>query len=278
MGIDEIRDYWNRSPCNIRHSDVNIDADPLTYSRQVSQRKRFVEPHIWTHAEPQKWEYKRVLDLGCGIGTQSLMFARNNAWVTAVDLSEKSLEIARIRAAAEGLSAITWLQGNFEDLPHILSSYPQNYCFDLVYAFGTVHHTPDPLKALRQAWDVTTPGGELRLMLYHRYSWKAAWVVATYGKMRFWKWAQLVQQYSEAQEGSPCTHTYSRREARQLCEQAGWQVYDLRVDHIFPYQIGAYKQKQYVREWWARVPFFRQLERLFGWHILIKARKPCSLV
>lgn len=272
MGIDEIRKFWDSRPCNKFHSDVDIDTDPLTYSQQVGQRKLFVEQHIWTHAEPTRWCEKRVLDLGCGIGTQALMFAKCYAQVTAIDLSEKSLEIARKRAAVEPYGErITFLQGNFEDAYEVLS--PQR--FDMVYAFGTVHHTPDPLRALQSAWLLTAPRGELRLMLYHRYSWKAAWIVATYGKMRFWKWAELVQQYSEAQEGSPCTHTYSRRGARRLCEQAGWQVYDLRVDHIFPYQIEAYKQKRYVKEWWARIPFFRQLERMFGWHILIKARKPC---
>ena len=44
----------------------------------------------------------RVLEIGCGIGTDTMNFARNGAKVTAVDLSEKSLEMARKRAEAQG--------------------------------------------------------------------------------------------------------------------------------------------------------------------------------
>ena len=103
MSIEDVRTYWNNRPCNIMHSLVDIDEDPLLYSQQVTARKFFVEPHIPGFAEFERWKGKHVLELGCGIGTDTIEFARAGAQVDAVDISGRSLAIARQRAVAEGL-------------------------------------------------------------------------------------------------------------------------------------------------------------------------------
>jgi 2-polyprenyl-3-methyl-5-hydroxy-6-metoxy-1,4-benzoquinol methylase len=74
------------------------------YFDEVEQRKYTVEPHIPPFAEFPKWANKRVLEVGCGIGTDTISFARAGARVTAVDLSPKSLDIAKHRAEVYGLS------------------------------------------------------------------------------------------------------------------------------------------------------------------------------
>ena len=60
-------------------------------------RKYFVEAHIPQFAEFERWRGKKVLEIGCGIGTDTTSFARHGATVTAVDLSPQSLELARKR-------------------------------------------------------------------------------------------------------------------------------------------------------------------------------------
>ena len=47
-----------------------------------------------------------------------------------------------------------------------------------MYSWGVLHHTPNLQAALDEATRVLAPGGELKLMLYHRRSWvaAAAWV------------------------------------------------------------------------------------------------------
>src|SRR5713101_8710980 len=102
--IGKIRDYWDARPCNVRHSP--IDVGTREYFDQVKARRYFVEPHIPAFAEFQRWRGCKVLEIGCGIGTDTMNFARAGAEVTAVDLSEKSIEIARQRAAVYGLSNI----------------------------------------------------------------------------------------------------------------------------------------------------------------------------
>src|SRR3712207_773381 len=94
--IQAVRDYWNRRPCNIRHSTAEVGTEE--YFNQVEARKYFVEPHIPAFAEFEKWRGKKVLEIGCGIGTDTMNFARAGAEVTAVDLSSESLKLAKKRA------------------------------------------------------------------------------------------------------------------------------------------------------------------------------------
>src|SRR5437870_2783064 len=93
VSIQEVQTYWNRRPCNILHSPKPLGTKE--YFDEVEARKYFVEPHIPRFAQFEQWRGKRILEIGCGIGTDTVNFARHGAFVTAVDLSEKSLEIAR---------------------------------------------------------------------------------------------------------------------------------------------------------------------------------------
>ncbi|HUK38601.1 MAG TPA: methyltransferase domain-containing protein, partial [Methanomicrobiales archaeon] len=99
--IREVRDYWNSRPCNIRHSPREIGT--REYFDEVEARKYFVEPHIPLFAEFERWKGKKVLEIGCGIGTDTINFARHGALVTAVDISSNSIDIARRRAEIFGL-------------------------------------------------------------------------------------------------------------------------------------------------------------------------------
>src|SRR6266849_8998431 len=99
--IEQVQNYWDRRPCNIRHSTK--PPGTREYFDEVEARNYFVEPHIPVFAEFPRWQGKRVLEIGCGIGTDTMNFARAGAEVTAVDLSEKSIEIARQRASVYGL-------------------------------------------------------------------------------------------------------------------------------------------------------------------------------
>src|SRR5260370_9103787 len=98
--IARVRDYENERPCNLRHSTAPIGTKE--YFDQVEARKYFVEYHIPGFAEFARWRGKKVLEIGCGIGTDTINFARAGAQVTTVDLSDKSMELARRRAAAVG--------------------------------------------------------------------------------------------------------------------------------------------------------------------------------
>jgi ubiquinone/menaquinone biosynthesis C-methylase UbiE len=267
--ITDVQQYWDARPCNIRHSTKPVGSKE--YFDEVEARKYLVEPHIPGFVEFERWEGKRVLEVGCGIGTDSINFARAGAELTAVELSSESLRIAEQRADVMGVAdRIQFVQANAEELTATLTDEE----YDLVYSFGVIHHTPRPERALAEMRSLAAPGGTLKLMIYHRRSWKVFWIVAGQGHGRFWQTDELVAEHSEAQTGCPVTFSYTRSEARELVENSGFRVQDLRVDHVFPYRIRDYVQYRYVKEpyfRWMPEPLFRAFERRFGWHLLVTA-------
>lgn len=270
VSINNVREYWNGRPCNIRHSPKAVGS--REYFDEVEGRKYFVESHIPGFAAFAQWKGKRVLEIGCGIGTDTMNFARAGAQVTAVDLTEKSLEIARQRAKVFGLDdRIRFFQANAEELRSHVPVEP----YDLIYSFGVIHHTPHPDRVLEQLRAYTHPQTSLRIMVYNRYSWKVLWILFAYGKGRFWKLDRLIADYSEAQTGCPVTYSYSRRGGKEWLQQHGFRVTKAYADHIFPYSIPDYVQYRYRKVWYFRwMPrlLFRGLERLFGWHLCLIAQ------
>jgi len=252
--IQTVQAYWNARPCNVRHSAQPIGT--RAYFDEVERRKYLVEPHIPRFAEFGNWKGKRVLEVGCGIGTDTINFARAGASVTAVDLSEKSLELARQRAKVFDLEkAINFYHANAEELSN---SVPVEV-YDLVYSFGVIHHTPNPRAAFAQIRRYMGRSSELRVMLYARTSWKNIMIEGGFDQ-------------PEAQSGCPVAFTFTQSDVRELLE--GYKIADIRQDHIFPFVVEKYVKYEYeVAPWFAAMPkeMFAALEKTLGWHMLITA-------
>ena len=267
--LQDVKEYWDRRPCNIRHSTKPVGT--RDYFDEVEARKYFVEPHIPVFANFPRWRGKDVLEIGCGIGTDSVNFARNGANLTIVELSSESLAITRKRLELEQLRA-NLVNGNAEELDELL---PPGKKFDLIYSFGVIHHTPHPERVVNAITKRLKAGGELRIMVYARHSWKVLWIYACYGWREPWNWRKLVSKYSEAEIGSPVSYVYSCREARELLRNL--EILSMRKDHIFPYYIPDYVRYRYTKNWyfrWLPNSWFQWLERRLGWHLLIVATVP----
>jgi 2-polyprenyl-3-methyl-5-hydroxy-6-metoxy-1,4-benzoquinol methylase len=266
VNISTVRDFWDSRPCNLRHSPKPVGT--REYFDEVEARKYLVEPHIPAFAAFPTWRGKKVLEIGCGLGTDTINFARAGAQVTAVDLSARSLALARQRAAAYGLE-VQFYQADAEELTKVVPVQP----YDLVYAFGVIHHTPHPRRAITELSHYLHRDSLLKLMVYHRHSWKVLWILLKYGKGAFWRLDDLVARHSEAQTGCPVTYTYSCQSVKRLL--AGFRILSMQVDHIFPYKISAYTRYRYEKVWYFRGlpgPVFRWLERNWGWHLCVTAK------
>ncbi len=266
--IKNVQRYWDDRPCNIRHSKSRIGTK--TYFDEVEKRKYYVEPHIPKFAQFKKWKDKKVLEIGCGIGTDTINFARAGARVTAVELSKKSLDLAKKRAKVFGLDKkIKFYYANAEKLSKYVPVEP----YDLIYSFGVIHHTPHPQNVIQEIKKYTHSHSVIKVMVYYRYAWKVLWIIVKFGKGAFWRLDDLVAKHSEAATGSPVTYVYSKNQAKNLLKSL--KIKSMSIEHIFPYSISEYKQLRYKKVWYFRflpIEFFRLLETHLGWHILITAK------
>lgn len=283
--IDDVKNFWDRRPCNIRHSQSEIGSK--LYFDQVRGRRYFVEPHISEFADFMRFSASTVLEIGCGIGADTFRFASLGAKVTAVDLSGESIRLAKDHVGwlPTLIRRNVWfVRGNMERLSSFIPIAP----YDLIWSFGAIHHTPNPALALTEIRKYMGPNSVFKLMLYHKWSWKALAILFKGWKetllengldifeLGFPSWAEMIAQHSEAQTGCPVTYAYSKSEAKQLLEETGFKVEKMQVRHIFPWKIKDYTQYKYVKAFpfnWMPEWFFKRLERVLGWHLCIEARR-----
>jgi protein-L-isoaspartate O-methyltransferase len=102
----------------------------------------------------------RILEAGCGVGAQTVTLARNSpdAHITAVDISQNSVEEARERIEGAGLRNVTFQQGDIFRLPYEQES------FDHIFICFVLEHLPRPAEALDCLKGLLKTGGTLTLI------------------------------------------------------------------------------------------------------------------
>ena len=251
--IEEVKKFWNDRPCNIKHSSKELGT--MEYFDEVELKKFRAEPHILKFTEFPQWKNKKVLEVGCGLGTVGINFALNGSDYTGVELSKESLEIAKKRFEVYNQSGKFYL-GNAEEL----SSFVPIETYDLIYSFGVIHHSPHPEKIVSQIKKYMNENSVLKIMLYAKDSWKNYMIDAGLDQ-------------PEAQYGCPIANTYTKQDIVELLDE--YEVISIEQDHIFPYQIESYKRGEYIKQpWFDAMPteMFETLEKNLGWHLLITAK------
>ena len=253
--IDQVRNYWNNRPCNLRHSKSPVGTKE--YFDDVEARRYANEPHNYTFPEFDRWRGKRVLEIGCGLGTDAVNFARAGAIYTGVDLSGESVKLAKQRFEVFELEGEIF-EANAEDLDTVFDAHEK---FDLIYSFGVIHHAPRPERVVANLPNLLAEGGEIRAMLYAKSSWKNILIDAG--------WDQ-----PEAQNDCPQAVTYTKQEAREL-----FRYFDnvhVDQDFIFPWNIEHYVKYEYIKQpWFEAMPeeLFHIMEKALGWHLMITAKR-----
>lgn len=160
--ISNVSAFWNSNPCQ---SDLSNAEDRRRYFEEISQnRYGRREWHVPTVAAFHEYAGKDVLEIGCGIATDGLEFAKKGAHYTGVDLTPASIEMARERFRLFDVPGRFEVANAEEKIP-----FPDE-SFDHIYSFGVIHHSPVPERIVHEMHRVLRKDGTFTVMLYNRSS------------------------------------------------------------------------------------------------------------
>jgi len=211
------REQWSQDPCGAEYVRDH-DLGTREFFDNV-ERHRYTEYAAWMPRLMgfDKFRDARLLEIGCGMGTDLLQFARGGAHCTGIDLTPRSVEITRHRFRLYDADG-TFMLSDGEHLPF------RNESFDVVYSNGVLHHTPDTAGAIREVHRVLRPGGTAKVMLYHRNSLNY-WIEIVLRRgvlgaefLRGRSAEEIMSRVIEfsEHEARPLVKVYSRKEAREL--------------------------------------------------------------
>ena len=146
----DVRNYWNQ-----HIHDLEITTHPVGspgFFADLDQYHFEKLHHLLRLVDFDGYQGKRVLEVGCGAGTDLVRFAQGGAIVTGVDLSSSAIALARQNFAQQGLQA-DLREADGEHLP-----FADN-AFDLVYAHGVVQYTANDKRSWTSAAACSKPGG-----------------------------------------------------------------------------------------------------------------------
>ena len=259
------REQWGQDACGAEY-----DREHELGTREFFDR---IEQHRYSEYAPwmprvmgfDQFRGARLLEIGCGMGTDLLQFARGGARCVGLDLTPRSVEITRHRFSLYGVDG-AFMISDGEQLPFASET------FDVVYSNGVLHHTPDTEGAIREVHRVLRPGGIAKVMLYHRNSLNYWFeIVLRRGLLggEFLRGRSAEEIMSRVVEFSdhgarPLVKVYSRKEARALFG-------DFRHVMVEVEQLGR-EELRFLAPL-VSPSLFERLSRTIGWNVVITATK-----
>jgi ubiquinone/menaquinone biosynthesis C-methylase UbiE len=245
--IHRVRNFWESHVNNEIYTAQHRGTE--AYFQEIATRRYQYHYHLppWFD-RIRDTGARNVLEVGCGIGIDTVELARRGLQMTAVDLTRAALEVARERNDRLQLP-IRFLLANAETLPFA------DHTFDAVYSFGVLHHTPDMPTAVREVHRVLRPGGRAWIMLYARYSLVNA--IHVLFNLPF-------ESPKSLKDHCPVVFRSSAKNVRQLF--APFRTCSIVKDYPFTY--GMRRVSQLVP-----IPLQRSLGRQIGWHLMVEAQK-----
>lgn len=261
--------HWTQHPCASETSGEGFCTQPF-FDEIERYRYEVYAPWIKKLIPFSAYHGKRILEIGVGMGTDHLQFARSGAVCYGIDLTPKSIEVTKRRCEVYKQDSRLSV-GDAEWLAFADNS------FDMVFSFGVLHHTPDIKKAVQEIYRVLRPGGEVWIALYHR--WSASFLFQKffkYGILRgelfrlsyraFLSRIESVQ--NEAQrEATVLVNVYSRRQVRKMFKRFACR--NIYVRHLTGADLSP------MARWGHWIPrcVVEHLEPWFGWYIFLHGRK-----
>jgi len=235
--INKIKEYWQGK--NIPQQWYS-NKTPLTlpWFNEISLKryKKYYE-YLKNDLEFEFHSGEKVLEIGCGLGTDLIEYAKNDAIVTGIDLHEDQINLTKLNFELRNLSYSDIKVANAEELPF------SDKEFDFVISFGVLHHTPDTQKAINEVFRVLKDDGTAIIMLYAR-GWKhyikrcfiQGLLLGKYFKYGF-NWQKVYNNVSEVHGKSPKTGVYTKRQVKKMfMEFSNIEINKKRLGEFFQYK------------------------------------------
>ncbi len=252
---------WTANPCGA----VEGDEKTLDYFLRVERSRYEQQPWQRERFRFEQYAGQRVLEIGVGLGTDLVQFAKAGAVCHGVDITDRHLDMTARNFALRGLP-VELKRGDATRI-----DYPGG-TFDVVYSFGVIHHVPDARAVMSEIARVLKPGGRCFVALYHKGSFFHMYMLLVRGLLqgRLFRlgYAGLMATVEGGADGvymKPYVKLYSRREAKALL--SGFRVDRVSVHHV---EIGRFRSKLVGR---VVAPVLGQLEPLLGWYVVCDATR-----
>ena len=187
---NNIRAWWEENPMTYDWRNTNpyregtpewfANVDRIFFDRVSSFFANATGAKPFSKLIPYKHLYgKEVLEIGCGSGAHARLITEEGARLTAVDLTEKAIKLTQTRLSLAGLTA------DIHQMDARNLSFEDGR-FDFVWSWGVINHSEDTEQIIKEIARVLRPGGEARIMVYHRRSinvLRAIFLGASTGKL-----------------------------------------------------------------------------------------------
>ena len=153
----EVKDYWNSHTLGLQYlKDDSLEIGSKEFFDNI---RPWMNPFKFPDVMPRidriasRIDGKQVLEIGCGMGFDSVELMKRGAELTATDLTPSAIELACRHFRIMNLTPVDARVANVLEL-----DFPDE-SFDAVYSIGVVHHTGDTPRALQEIRRVLKPGG-----------------------------------------------------------------------------------------------------------------------
>ncbi len=214
--VTTVYDYWNSHTLGFQYvTDASIEVgSPAFFAHIRPWMNPYKFPWIMARIEREAdiLKGKHLLEVGCGMGYDSLEFLKRGVRVTATDLTPNAVKLTRRHFEIEGVQAKDVRTANALDLPF------DDNTFDAVWANGVLHATGDTARAIREVRRVLRPGG--RAIISHFYR-KPSWM--------YWLHHLGRENIEYKEEDPPVNEFYTEQEIEAMF--IGFQIVEAVQEH-----------------------------------------------
>lgn len=214
--VRDVHDYWNEHTLGFQYvTDPNLEPGMREFFDHIRPwMNPYKFPWIMERIEREAalLQGKHLLEIGCGMGYDSLEFLKRGVRVTATDLTPNAVAISRRHFEVENVKAEDVRVANALDLPY------EDNAFDAVWSNGVLHATGDTRRAIQEARRVLKPGG--RAIISHFYR-KPSWM--------YWLHRLGRENIEYKDEDPPVNEFYREYEILDMFQ--GFQIVEAVQDH-----------------------------------------------